>query len=170
MEILTDWREDCPKRGAALKHAHWSDCRPPAVHPGTDEVHEYRQCCHCLGMFADEKQDPNADVEMREAGIPPEAEVADDPGYASTAPGVTADEPDIPPFDADCGHKVLVDTPLVGDDGLEWPTCGDCGVMKEPKLALGYPVGPADSPSRGWVSPRIKAKWETVRKRWLLFG
>lgn len=32
------WREDCPARGAALSHAHWTDC--PDGHPAS-------MCCHC---------------------------------------------------------------------------------------------------------------------------
>lgn len=37
--------EDCPARGAGLKHAHWDECR--GNHPGTDEYHAPQDCCHC---------------------------------------------------------------------------------------------------------------------------
>jgi hypothetical protein len=45
--VNDNWREDCPARGAGLHHAHWSDCHPSNVHPGTDVTHTYTQCCHC---------------------------------------------------------------------------------------------------------------------------
>lgn len=156
MRLDDDWRADCPSRGPALSHAHWKECDPNGVHPGTDERHEWRQCCHCGRQFGD----AGTDVD-RLLGNEPEAVNEDAP--------LTLPQPGEP-----CAwshEKIAVGTPLIGALGLEWPQCSNCKVYIEPKLTTGQLLGPRYGPGKGWVTERMKRRWEAVAHRYRgLFG
>lgn len=52
------WESDCPERGAALHHTHWSKCDPKGYHPGSSEKHDWSQCCHCGRRATDPPAEP----------------------------------------------------------------------------------------------------------------
>lgn len=75
------WRQDCPKRGVGLQHAHWTACRPDGVHPHDDtgnegNNHPATMCCHCQFTEAMERE---AHIAMKAAtaGLPATSEHTD---------------------------------------------------------------------------------------------
>lgn len=148
------WSEQCPERGAGLTHAHWSHCHPEkGGHPNPEDeapvIHQFRQCCHCALYAYDEPTTERTNIPVKVVEPDPDALP-----LALPQPG--------------CGsrhNEFAKTTPLIGNDGLEWPTAPCCGVIIEPKLATGFPHGPPWGSGRGWVSPRIKNKWGAIAYR-----
>ena len=135
------WGIHCPERGnGTLTHRHDPDCKDGYTHPETGERHRDEQCCSC--------------------GHTPESwerrviEKVADPDSMPLA---------IQPAGCQFAHESRARlTPLIGENGLEWPTCPFCHVYIEPKLATGGPIGQPDGIGRGWVSPRTKARWNNI--------
>lgn len=138
------WQLDCPERpGPLLTHRHDPDCNPEGYHPDTSERHQAVQCCYCghtAESWAKRAIEALADPDSLPLAIQP--------------PGCT--------FPHESRAKA---TPLIGDDGLEWPQCPFCHQFIEPKLAVGEPIGKSDGIGRGWVSPRTQARWAAIRYR-----
>lgn len=180
------WYEQCPERGAGLDHAHWKDCDPARGHPPDPAfpfqeavVHQWSQCCHCEHTAETWEQargeELRADMAMREAGIP--APDVNDHQYVHTVVGLCgragcrkpmamhAPMVRVVPGD-ECGpHTNVNPIPLIGEAGLEWPTCPNCGVQKEPKLATGDLSGPKYGLGKGYVTERMRRRWEEVAHR-----
>lgn len=152
MQLIGDWRAECPSRGPGLFHAHWRECDPAGVHPGTDERHEWRQCCHCGQLFGDSGNDIDRLLKAEPTSEP-----------------VNEDEPLSLPQPGDpCSWRhaaIAVSIPLIGENGLEWPICSNCGVPVEPQLATGELVGPQYGPGKGWVTERMRRRWAAIKYR-----
>lgn len=172
------WREECPERGPGLSHAHWRECLPSETHPSTDVTHRGDQCCHCelSSLNYIETRDlvePNADVEMREAGVKP---VRADHAYRWTIGGRCGqencgrhedDHPLILPRPSGDGclidHKSLNSRLLIGDKGMEWNRCPSCTDLVEPRLATGIPVGAPWGPGRSVITGRQQFRLEFIK-------
>lgn len=144
------WSLDCPERGPSLSHAHWRSCDPNLGHPGGGPKHEWTQCCHC---------EHTADSWQKEMGLQ----------AAEEAGGVSLDNLPLALEQPDgcvlAKHRSLATTPLIGANGLEWPTCTACGQQQEPSLAKGKLTGPVYGPGRGWITPRMEKRWAAIAHR-----
>lgn len=142
------WEEECPNREPGLNHAHWDKCDPKGVHPGTDKRHDWTQCCHCGFTFESWEQrhlvaEPTKIADLDDAPL----ELPQNPRFGT------------------CSYGHSSTKALIGDDGMEWEKCPGCGVQKEPRFESTGPGGPYWGPGRGWVSPRMKRRWESIAFR-----
>lgn len=149
----TFWAQDCGARGPALRHTH-GECIDPER-----KRHEECPCRHC--GLTPSRWLYLLQHDLREAGVTPE-EVA------------AVVDPDSLPLEMEqpgeqyCGwdHKSWSKSEL--DKTKSWPTCPNCNVPIEPKMATGEPIGPMWGSGRGWVSPRMKRRWSAVAHRAML--
>lgn len=160
------WDQDCPKRGAALSHAHWNVCDPQGVHPadGTamaGRTHQLNQCCHCE-QLAEKSQEAEAIAMSQE---PPRQGQLQDHPYQWTIAGrclrCQKTRLDHPVFkrgaeSGECSvdHTSIASKLLVNDGGLERTTCPICNMQVEPKMATGQPVGKPSGRGRGDLTQR----------------
>lgn len=177
------WSQDCPERGPALTHAHWSNCDPRGVHPkdptgNGGKQHASNQCCHCE-MTSEQwhAERAKADIVIRETETADHLYVFTITGKCNRCQRTQDVHPTVvkaaPMERTEDGQVVCnVDhnsinavTLLIVDGGLERRKCPACTVMVEPKMATGEPIGKADGIGRGWVSPRMRARWEAIAQR-----
>lgn len=145
---MTFWSDECPQRGPGLTHAHWTQCDPnKGGHPGSIARHTWGQCCHCEHTEASWLRLHPADVIVQQVAPP----VTGAPAQCTVSGGK---------------HKPAVSTPLIGENGLEWPSCSSCGVQMEPSLATGALTGPEWGIGRGWTNPRMVKRWEAIAFRY----
>lgn len=186
------WRQECPERGGGLTHAHWSKCDPSGVHPQDDTGNEGNQhpaamCCHCQMTEQSEREMREADIAMREAGVP-RSELADHE-YVFTIVGRCGRcqrTPDIHPKyrrgeaaeEGGCvvDHSSITTKLLIGDGGLQWSQCPQCQMYLEPKAITGNgPQGRPTDRGRGTLTERHKADLVKAAQRedfsdWLRAG
>lgn len=158
---MADWFEDCPSRGAGLKHAHWSRCVPPNRHPEdvTSEyagrIHRMDQCCHC-------EETIQSAQEAREGTVTP---------FSTPERPGTADHtfmPTIAGLCQRCGKPLVVHPTKVSEVSFRaevgdcdhdsydpWTRCQNCDVVVEPRMATGTVDGPKYGYGRGEATPRF---------------
>jgi len=135
------WRLECEERGPALTHVHGAG-------PNCERyVHSECPCRFC-GMTPLDWSRQTDDVVKTDLVDPDSLPLA------------------LP--QSECGYRhesIVSKSLLINDDGAERRACVGCGVMLEPKLATGGPIGAHYGIGRGWSSPRTKFKWMAVAHR-----
>lgn len=167
---MSDWSDDCPDRGPGLSHAHWNQCKPEkGGHSPTDpttlyagRVHQWTQCCHCEQHIG----------EARNPAFAPEGSL--DHPFLTDAHGRCragcgnpqsshpkqhsreAGEQQAEEFGVKVcpvNHASINPKHLIGDGGLIWTACPNCGTVLEPKLATGKLDGRRWGKGRGDFNP-----------------
>lgn len=167
------WTQQCPARGPGLSHAHWSHCNPDSGHPHDESGNEgnhhgWDMCCSCEMTAATEAAAKPSQPAIERA-LEEHAYVFTIMGRCQrcgrTSPEHIQIDHAVPPGKCPVRHDSITQKGLsIGDEGLQWKTCPSCLTQIEPRMSLGEPQGRADGIGRGWVSPRMRRRWENIAR------